>query len=548
MISRYFHTIRYLKPKQIYRRIWFHLIKPSIDESPAPKLRVLKNEFCLPVQKKASLLDKNTFHFLDKSESLSKVGWNGNNNNISKLWRYNQHYFDDLNAIDSSQRKIWHDQLLKSWVNENKVGKGVGWEPYPTSLRIVNWVKWNFSQNILSNTCIQSLIFQARWLSKRIEWHILGNHLFSNAKALVYAGLFFSSKECEIWLKKGLKIIKDELNEQVLDDGGNFERSPMYHAIFLEDLLDLINISRVYPDIVPVQNVNEWIKISKDMLRWLDIMSHPDGEISFFNDAAIGIAPNLSKLINYAQRLGIIYRPHKFNGVTQLLDSGYVRLTSNNAAVLLDVAPIGPDYLPGHAHADTLSFEISLFGQRLMVNGGTSEYGISSVRQYERSTKAHNTIEINEENSSEVWSGFRVARRAYPYDLKIEEIENLININCAHDGYKRLNGKPVHKRNWQFFDSSLIIKDHIEGSFENAYAYFHFHPSITVVKNKNSIWNLKMSNGRQVILEIKKGEPLIETGYYSPEFGKKLKTQCLKVTLDKKDGSCVQISWDNLNE
>jgi uncharacterized heparinase superfamily protein len=543
LISRYFHTIRYLKPKQIYRRIWFNLIKPSIDESPAPKLRVLENEFCLPVQKKASLLDKNTFHFLDKSESLSKVGWNGNNNNISKLWRYNQHYFDDLNAIDSSQRKIWHDQLLKSWVNENKVGKGVGWEPYPTSLRIVNWVKWNFSQNILSNTCIQSLIFQARWLSKRIEWHILGNHLFSNAKALVYAGLFFSSKECEIWLKKGLKIIKDELNEQVLDDGGNFERSPMYHAIFLEDILDLINISRVYPKAIQEQQVDEWIKIANSMLGWLDTMIHPDGEISLFNDAAKGIAPNLDELKRYAQRLGVDYSSIRFNKVTHLQDSGYMRLTSNDAVILLDVALIGPDYLPAHAHADTLSFEFSLFKQRLLVNGGTSEYKISPIRNYERSTKAHNTVVVNNKNSSEVWSQFRVARRAYPFDLKIEELENLVNISCAHDGYKRLTGKPIHRRNWQFFESSLVIKDHVEGSFKNAYAYFHFHPSVTIVKNQDSDLKIEMPNGQQVILQIKTGDPLIEKSYYSSEFGKRIKTQCLKVALDKKDGSCVQILW-----
>lgn len=543
MISHYFHTIRYLKPKQIYRRIWFHLIRPSIDESLSFSLRDTKNKFCLPVQKKVSLLNKDTFHFLNSSKSLSDVGWNGKNNKVSKLWRYNQHYFDDLNASGSLRRKLWHDQLLMRWVNENKVGKGVGWEPYPTSLRIVNWIKYKFSQNILSSNSIQSLTLQAQWLSKRVEWHILGNHLFSNAKALVFAGLFFSSKESEVWLKKGLKIIKDELNEQILDDGGNYERSPMYHAIFLEDILDLINISQVYPKAIREQQVNEWIKIAKRMFGWLDTMIHPDGEISFFNDAAKGIAPNLNELKRYAQRLGIDYNTVRLNKVTHLQNSGYVRLTSNNAVALLDVAPIGPDYLPGHAHADTLSFELSLFGQRLLVNGGTSEYKIGLVRKYERSTKAHNTVVINNKNSSEVWRQFRVARRAYPFDLKIEELENFINISCAHDGYKRLAGKPIHKRNWQFFDSSLIITDYIDGSFKNAYAYFHFHPSVTIVKTQDSVLKIEMSNGQQVNLYVKSGRPLIEKSYYSSEFGKRFKTLCLKVALDKKDGSCVQILW-----
>jgi uncharacterized heparinase superfamily protein len=190
-----------------------------------------------------------------------------------------------------------------------------------------------------------------------------------------------------------------------------------------------------------------------------------------------------------------------------------------------------------------LSFELSLFSQRLLVNGGTSEYGISSVRHYERSTKAHNTVVVNNENSSEVWSRFRVARRAYPYDIKIEELENFLSIACAHDGYKRLIGKPIHRRNLQLIDKSLVIKDHIEGSFKSAHAYFHFHPSITIVKNQDRILNLEMSNGQKIVFEVKIGQPIIETSYYSPEFGKRIKTKCLKVSLDQEDGSCIKILW-----
>ena len=548
MISFYFHTIRYLKFKQVYWRIWFNIIKPKIYKRLTPNLRVSQNKFCSPVKKKVSLLNKDTFSFLNKSQLFSNTGWDGGQLNISKLWLYNLHYFDDLNATASEERKIWHNELLEGWIQVNKIGKGVGWEPYPTSLRIVNWIKWSFSGNTLSNSCKQSLLSQASWINKRIEWHILGNHLFANAKALVFVGLFFYNEQSKIWLKKGLKIINDELDEQILDDGGNFELSPMYHAIFLEDLLDLINISKVYPQIIQEVQINKWIKISKKMIGWLETMTHPDGDISFFNDAALEIAPKLNELKEYTQRLGLDYNSTKFNKVTHLSSSGYIRLSSNNVAALLDVARIGPDYQPGHAHADTLSFELSLFGQRVLVNGGTSEYGISSVRHHERSTKAHNTVVVDNQNSSEVWSGFRVARRAYPFDLQIKESDQLITISCSHDGYSRLNGKPIHRREWQFFDSSLIIKDSIKGSFSSANAYFHFHPSITIVGNQNNVWNLKMSNGKECILKVKSGESVIQKSYYSPKFSSKINTYCLKVSLSKKENSHVEISWSNLNE
>ena len=114
------------------------------------------------------------------------------------------------------------------------------------------------------------------------------------------------------------------------------------------------------------------------MFKWLETMCHPDGEISFFNDSALGIAPKIHDLKSYANRLNINYKSIKFNKIINLSNSGYIRMTSNDAVALLDTAPIGPDYLPAHAHADTLSFELTLFGQRVFVNSGTSDSTIPS--------------------------------------------------------------------------------------------------------------------------------------------------------------------------
>ncbi len=542
MIYKYFHTIRYLKAKQIYNRILFNTITPKVSDTSLMKLRLIKNNFCSPVQKKVSILDNDTFYFLNQSESFSEIGWYNINKKISKLWRYNQHYFDDLNSTGANYRKIFHKKLIENWIDENPLGIGVGWEPYPTSIRIVNWIKWQFSGNKLSDKCLRSLALQSRWLRKRVEWHILGNHLFANAKALIFAGLFFFEKESENWLKTGLKIVNDELEEQILNDGGNFERSPMYHSIFLEDLLDIINIAKVYSSIINEKNVNKWIKVANNMLKWMEAMLHPDGEISFFNDSALKNSSNFDQLKKYSDRLGIQYNYTKFRKIDHLNDSGYLRLSFNQAVLILDVAPIGPDYLPGHAHADTLSFELSIFGKRLMVNGGTSEYEIGKNRHSERSTKSHNTVEINGENSSEVWNSFRVAKRAYPFDLKIEESDKFLLVSCKHDGYKRLKGSPIHKREWKLFETSLIIKDNIKGSFKFAYAYFHLHPSITIFSENGKIFYLQMPNGEKVTLQVDKGKPFIETGFYSPEFGKKIESKCLKVLLIDKE-SCIKISW-----
>jgi len=545
-LSRYFHTLRYLKAQQVYLRVWFRVTKPQVDNSPAPAIRNLLGIYHFPAHRRASLLDPDTFIFLNEPGALSALGWvsAGKADSVSKLWRYNQHYFDDLNAVNASERGEWHLALLQRWLTENESGAGVGWDPYPTSLRIVNWGKWQSAGNALPDACVQSLAVQARWLTQRIEWHILGNHLFANAKALIFSGLFFSGEEADQWLHKGLKIVGDQLPEQVLADGGNFERSPMYHAIFLEDLLDLLNLAQAFPGVVPQAYVALWREAAQRMLYWLQGMVHSDAEIAFFNDAAIGIAPSPAELTDYASRLGLQADPVDAR-VTHFPQSGYVRLASRDALALLDVAPVGPDYLPGHAHADTLSFELSLFGQRVFVNGGTSEYGTSAVRHFERSTAAHNTVAVNDKNSSEVWGGFRVARRAYPRDLRIEEQNDSVTVACSHDGYRRLPAKPVHRRTWQFSESALVVSDQIDDDLECAVAYFHVHPAVTISADAAGGWRLQLPHGKRALVTVEAGEASIVPSYYALEFGKRLDAQCLQVALGK-EGARMRIDWSSV--
>ena len=460
-----FNTVRYLKLTQIFGRLVFFISKPTPSLKKIPDVRFFSGNWVITSCRALSLTGPCEFKFLNETGSLSDVGWDGSLR--SKLWRYNQHYFDDLNASNANARMVWHLQLIEKWIFDNPPFFGTGWEPYPISLRVVNWIKYYLSGNVSSDIIRESLAIQIRQLKRSIEWHLLGNHLFANAKALVFAGLFFDGKEARKWLNTGLHIISKELSEQVLADGGNFERSPMYHAIFLEDILDLINLDRAYPGEIAKEHVFRWRETASKMLRWLEAMCHPDGEIAIFNDAAIGIAPSLSEIRSYAKRLAIFNDyPVETTGIvsmTQFAESGYIRLDTGNTVALLDVAPIGPDYLPGHAHADTLSFELSVFGQRVITNGGTSRYGLGPERLRERQTVSHSTVEIDGQSSSEVWSGFRVARRAYPFDLAVSECPDVISVACSHDGYKRLPGKPVHRRSWRFSTGYMEVVDSVLG-------------------------------------------------------------------------------------
>lgn len=533
----YIHTLRYLKPVQIFGRVFYRLYRPRITNSTTPDIRKCPGECYSPVPKLQSLFELARFRFLNETHEVqNSTDWN--NPTWSKLWLYNLHYFDDLNAVKAEERSAWHTSLIERWINENPVGRGNGWEPYPTSLRIVNWIKWAFAGNRLSGAAIRSLAVQARYLSKRIEYHLLGNHLFANAKALLFAGLFFEGAEADRWFKKGFDILSEQIPEQVLPDGGHFERSPMYHSIILEDLLDLINLMQTYGKEIPPL----WGDAVVKMASWLEGMVHPDGEIVLFNDAAFGIAPKPKAILAYTARFGYCEDKTVHEGVKYFDSTGYMRVQKGGAVAFLDTAPIGPDYLPGHAHADTLTFELSLFGQRVIVDSGTSTYEKNAERQRQRGTSAHNTVTLNSEGSSEVWGGFRVARRAYPHDITIEESIGEIRVSGSHDGCCWLPGKPIHKRDWVFKENSLQITDRIDGHFEEATGRFYVHPDLKLECMDACEGAILFLDGKEVSWKVTGGKCNVENSTWHPEFGLSIANSCLVIRFESPEASIV-FTW-----
>jgi len=535
---KYFHTIRFLKISQIIRRV-LRLYKTT--NTSVPNLidqRDLINDWHQTRIAKIHLLNKSNFVFLNKyHDYLDQIDWNDSEQEM--LWLFNLHYFDDLCAPFDSDRNIWLQGLMSNWIVANPPMHGVGWEAYPLSLRIVNWIKWFLNGETVDPALLDSLKLQSHILSQNIEYHLLGNHLLANAKALIFAGLFFKGEQAERWLNLGLKLYNEQLKEQILSDGGHFELSPMYHNIMLNDLLDLINIADSYDHPGVRGFIDEWCFKAGLMLSWSKTMKHPDEDISFFNDAAFGIAPSYKELLSYGLELGVdSYDTSTLNfgetELTPLSQSGYMRVEQEKLVAILDCACIGPDYLPGHGHADSLSFELSLQNFRVFVNSGTLCYGVGEDRVRQRSTAAHNTVMVDGVDSSQVWSGFRVAKRAYPFGLLVEGNDIDLKISCSHDGYKRLKNPTTHSRDWCFSHDAMTITDSLIGSYETAEACYLFHPDI-VVSAVQDYFILTLPNLAEIILKVSGGEARLKDTFWYPEFGKSIATKGMVIdaTEDK---------------
>jgi len=304
----------------------------------------------------------------------------------------------------------------------------------------------------------------------------------------------------------------------------------------------LINIHQAYDKSQPANMDTK----ATQMLKWLESMSHPDGEISFFNDSIFGVAPTLGELANYARQFDIDYKGGNLSGLTYFQESGYIRLDKKDLVIMADVAKIGPDYIPGHGHADVLSFEMSLFGERLIVNSGVSTYNTSPERQKQRGTLAHSTITIDVTDSSEVWSGFRVAKRAKVFDISNTKVADNFKFSACHDGYKGLKGGVIHCREWNASENLLEIVDKITGNGEHKItSVLPLHPNIVVSNIQDNSVNLEIK-GKKVKVNFE-GEGLLQvvTSKYHPEFGLSIDNKQLVYNYNGSlpFKSKIKISW-----
>ena len=494
-----FNTVKYLKIQQIYFRL-FYFARARARKVVGFKYEFLKGSKSTTLKLSQSCdshsrYKDNEFIFLNLSKKFdNKIDWNYAE--YGKLWTYNLTYFEYLKEKSDVQ-------LIYNFI-ENIENIKDGLEPFPISLRGINWIKFLSTYNIKDKKIDDSLYAQYYILMDNLEYHLLGNHLLENGFSLLFGAYYF---EDEKLYAKSVEILKSELEEQVLDDGGHFELSPMYHQIMLFRVLDCINL--VQNNGWKSQELLELLTLKAElMLGWLKNMTFSNGNIPLFNDSAYGIAPSSKELFEYADNLKL-----KLKNST-LKDSGYRKIVKDSYECIVDIGQIGADYIPGHAHSDTFSFELYIDEKQFIIDSGLSTYETNERRTLERSTSSHNTVEVNSTNQSEVWGGFRVANRTYVTDV----VEDIDHIRATHDGYKKKFGI-FHTREWIFEEDKIVINDNLNKECE-AIARLHFHPNITEEDIRKSIiiQNTKLN---------------IQNYLFAPKFNKTIKSLVVEIPFKK---------------
>jgi uncharacterized heparinase superfamily protein len=481
-ILRLLDTIRHLKPRQAL----YWAIRRGLGRQyrvPAASGIELRSNVRLAAELPSFSTGQvgNEFEFLNVHHRFEEeIDWQGAVR--SKLWQYNLHYFDY--ALDAGRSTEWMRATMQDWVRRNPPARSVGWEPYPVSLRIVNWIKFDLRPSDpkqLPEPCRRSLHRQLWWLERNLEHEIQANHLLKNAKALMWGGAYFAGADAERWLRRGLKLFLEQIEEQIRPDGGHYERSAMYHALVLQDMLDVLSLAIGSPDLISATATARLLQKSGDALSFLEDVTFPGGRLPMFNDSVAGIAPGIDELRTYAHAIHpSLGRITPAVALIDKPDIGLYGYRRDAEMLLIDGGGPSPSYQPGHSHCGLLGFELEVEGRHVIVDSGMHDYENGPLRDLLRSTAAHNTVRIDGEEQSDIWGAFRIGRRARAGAVKLAtDLPKRFWFSGSHDGYRRQAGRPVHQRTiecqighrWEVVDVVVGQDSHLIESF------LHFHPS-----------------------------------------------------------------------
>lgn len=484
-----------------------------------------------------ALLERGVFEHLARAEEVGreKPDWRLGEVSQGRLWTITLHYHGwaaELARLSAGggaageRAAVLFRHYVGDWIRRVPLDRpgsaALAWSSYAVATRIGWWVRAHrlayqplfAGHAAFEDLFLRSLWQQAAWLAGHLEWDLRANHLLRDLAGLGVAGRFFAGPRADRWLTIASRRGPAQANEQFLADGGHFERSPKYHLDAMEDLLSLALVTG--DPAVAAALVGRW-SAAAEALAW---MRHPDGDLAQLNDGSRLGAEAVTAALGAGALVGRPADPSPRRGGRHLADTGLVVWHGDPWSVFFDVGEVGPDVQPGHGHADTLSIECSFRGRRVVVDPGSTTYDPGPRRAAERGTAAHPTVCVDGLDSSEVWHVFRLGRRARPRQVAVELAANGLSASAAHDGYRHLPGRPVHRRTLEVIEGgALVLLDSLEGGGRHEAAGGLLIEPEWRVERATDGWLLEREGARLAVRLAGPVEHVSERRQQSPAYG-----------------------------
>ena len=487
-LPRLIRTVRHLRPSQLAWRMRYTLerrlpARPPKTTGPPPDPDKASAVARVPPFHRAGLdgralvedLQQGRFTHLHRSVEIGRrePDWHLGGRSSERLWVVTLHYHGWAYGLareaarGSQEAAGLLEHYVGDWIDRCDLqatgARDLAWNCFAIATRLGWWARILAEPGLtlpgdLEPRMRASMARQAAWLHDHLEWDLQGNHLIRDLVGLAWAARSFGGQPARRWMDTAARVARQQLGEQVLDDGAHFELSPMYHVHVMEDVLTLALL--LDDREAAGQCADAWMRMA-GYLSWL---RDPAGRIPLLNDGGWNGAMAADEMLALASAIGRDADAGPRRGGRLFERSGVAAWHADPWTLFFDLGPIGPAAVPGHGHADNLTFEAVWRGARLFVDPGSYSYDHDDRRRRDRSTAAHNTVEVDGLDSSEVWHIFRVGRRARPIDVRAEIDDERFEASGAHTGYRHLPGSPIHQRRLCADTSGrLVVEDRVDG-------------------------------------------------------------------------------------
>jgi uncharacterized heparinase superfamily protein len=490
--------VRHIPLTKLLRRVQLNASRHITDQFPALErrssaqlpVRARLLSVVAPQTAKASVKSRTGWRFEFLHRTVEMPGpqidwWAPGPSAADQLWRMNLHYMEYL---ENCEDEVWL-VIVDDWISSNgRMTRGAwrdSWNSYTLSLRVVVWLQELARRSgRLPQDAVRRIeamaVEQIRFLTRNLETDLGGNHLIKNIKALLWASAYFGGDEALNWRTLGLRLLGQELPQQILADGMHYERSPSYHCQVHADLLDCRLVLGADPlDGALDDALARMAQVTADL-------RHPDGLPAQFNDA--GLAMTLHPQLCLDAHAKLFGSQPTARSVFAFPQAGYFGTRSSNSYFVIDCGRIAPDDLPAHGHGDILSFEWSVGGGRFIVDQGVIEYVAGPKRQASRSAVNHNTLCLEGADQAEFFGAFRCGRRPKVDVRRYNAEEKEFLLEGSHDGFSHLPGRPRHIRRFQADAESIRILDRLEGTTDrNVTIGFLLHPDVSAIPTRGGM-------------------------------------------------------------
>jgi uncharacterized heparinase superfamily protein len=429
----------------------------------------------------------------------------------------------DLRALGTDAARLRARALVGEWLADPGL-EPIAQRPDVAGARIAAWLgHYDFfaasADDAFRQKLMTRLVSDARSLTAALPTEELDERALTALKGLIAASVALPDHAG--FLARALRVLPQEINRQVFPDGCHCERSPAQQLAALQDLTEiraLLQAAQAQPP------ANLGLAIDR-MAPALRALRHPDGGLALFNGSKEENATLTDQVLAQAGRAG--------RAPTALGDGGFHRLQAGRSVLIMDCgAPAAPK-IDRFAHAGTLSFELSIGRDRLIVNCGAAPAATGEWRDAYRSTAAHSTLVIADTNSSELRAE-GLGRRPEKVEVQRQEANGAHWLDASHDGYARPYGA-VHRRRLYIAESGEDIRgeDAIEAERPQPYAVrFHLHPMVDASLQQDgeavllrlpsgSGWRLRAEGARITLEESiylggpepRRSEQVVLTGY-----------------------------------